>query len=224
MDAVDTLERAINVLAKHAGASFVQSPVDTKHVNAIIKMLNVAIDSAAFSSHDKQKLTLLVQNRANSDDDDSDAELGAPAPDAYKGHSSNIVDVLTDMKDKAESKLSEARKAEMNSKHNYDMLKQSLVDDMAATNHEKLEAEASKSEAASTKATAKGDLAQTEKDFALAEDVLANVGSDCMQKASDHEVSTNGRKEELAALAKAKKIIQSTTSGAASYFFLQIDS
>merc|ERR1719160_1231411 len=47
-----------------------------------------------------------------------------------------------------------------------------------------------------------------------------------MQKASDHEVSTKGRTEELAALAKAKKIIQTTSSGAEAqtYSFLQIDS
>jgi len=227
-DAVDTLERAIGILQKHAaaGSALVQTPVDSKNVKALLKMLNTVIDNASFSGHDKSKLMSLVQNKDGSDDDDSDAELGAPAPDAYKGHSSSIVDVLEDMKDKAESELSEARKAEMNSQHNYDMLKQSLVDDMAAANHEKQEAETTQSEAKSTKATAEGDLAQTEKDLALAEDVLANVGSDCMQKASDHEVSTKGRTEELAALAKAKKIIQETSSGAEAqtYSLLQIDS
>lgn len=226
MDAVDTLERAISVLEKHAGASFVQTPVDTKHVEAIIKMLNVAIDTAAFSSNDKQKLTSLVQNRADSDDDDSDAELGAPAPDAYKGHSSNIVDVLTDMKDKAEGELAEARKAEMNAQHNYDMLKQSLTDEMTASSNEKKESESTKEEADGTKATAEGDLAQTQKDLAVAQEVLANVHTDCMQKASDHEVSTNGRAAELAALAKAKKIIQQTTAGATSqsYSLFQVSS
>merc|ERR1719156_65367 len=97
---------------------------------------------------------------------------------------------------------------------------------MAASTHEKKEAETAKTDAISTKATSEGDLAQTEKDLALAEDVLANVGSDCMQKASDHEVSTKGRTEELAALAKAKKIIQETSSGAEAqtYSLLQIDS
>merc|ERR1719301_34307 len=100
-----------------------------------MKVLNVVIDAASFSSHDKQSLLTLMQNKENSDDDD--AELGAPAPDVYKSHSGGIVDVLEDMKEKAENELSEARKAEMNSQHNYDMLKQSLVDEMAASKHEK---------------------------------------------------------------------------------------
>merc|ERR1719324_1486777 len=125
-------------------------------------MLNAVIDTASFSIRDKSKLFALVQDKDNADDEDSDADLGAPAPDAYKGHSSSIVDVLEDMKDKAEGELSEARKAEMNAQHNYDMLKQSLVDDMAAANKEKAEAEATKTGAEGTKATAEGDLAQTE--------------------------------------------------------------
>merc|ERR1719265_3074597 len=226
MDAVDTLERAISVLEKHAGASFVQTPVDTKHVEAIIKMLNVAIDTAAFSSNDKQKLTSLVQNRADSDDDDSDAELGAPAPDAYKGHSSNIVDVLTDMKDKAEGELAEARKAEMNAQHNYDMLKQSLDDEIKAANHYKTEAETLKSEAESTQATAEGDLAVTIKDLDDINGALKTVSTDCMTSASDHEVSTQGRADELKALATAKKIIQQSAAGAEkqAYSFFEINS
>merc|ERR1719217_1301278 len=49
------------------------------------------------------------------------------------------------------------------------------------------------------------------------------VGTDCMEKATDHEITVKGRAEELAALAKAKKIIQQMTAGAVSqtYSFLQ---
>merc|ERR1719214_222922 len=47
-----------------------------------------------------------------------------------------------------------------------------------------------------------------------------------MTAASDHEVSTTGRAEELKALATAKKIIQQSTAGAGgqTYSFLQIGS
>merc|ERR1719217_574544 len=38
MDAVDTLERAIGILQKHAkGSALVQAPVDSKNINALIK-------------------------------------------------------------------------------------------------------------------------------------------------------------------------------------------
>merc|ERR1719207_227380 len=118
-------------------------------------------------------------------DNDSDSELGAPDPEVYKSHSGGIVDVLEDMKEKAEGELSEARKAEMNAKHNYDMLKQSLVDEIAAAEHEKSEAETNKSEAESTQATAEGDLAGTTKDIEDVNAALHTVGTDCMTSASD---------------------------------------
>merc|ERR1719428_2504042 len=120
-------------------------------------------------SANKQKLLGLIQNMQG--DEDDDAELGAPAPDVYKSKSGGIVDTLTSMKDDAEAELSEARKAEANSQHNYDMLKQGLTDEIAAAAHEKKEAEEGKAEAAGIQATAEGDLVVTEKDLADAQAV-----------------------------------------------------
>merc|ERR1719252_270251 len=163
-----------------------------------------------------------MQNTQGSEDDDT--EFGAPDPAAYKSKSGGIVDVLNDMKEEAEGELSELRKAETNQKHNYDMLKQSLVDSIAAAEHEKKEAEADMAEAEETKAVAEGELEVTTKDLALAQEALDLTHEDCMQKAADHEITVKGRKEELAALAKAKKIIQQMTAGAVSqsYDFLQV--
>merc|ERR1719272_2437428 len=106
----------------------------------------------------------LVQGKDGSSDDDM--LLGAPAPDAYKSHSGGIVDVLQDMLDKAEAELASARKDEMNNKHNYDMMKVSLTDAIAAANHYKAEAEAALAEAKGSKALAEGDLAITAKNLA----------------------------------------------------------
>ena len=58
--------------------------------------------------------------------------LRAPAAAVYKTHSTSIVDVLEDLKDKAEGELADLRKAETNAQHNYDMLEQSLEDLKAA--------------------------------------------------------------------------------------------
>merc|ERR1719281_509389 len=152
--------------------------------------------------------------------------MGAPDPDAYKSHGGSILDVLDDMKDKAEAQLTELRKAEMNAKHNYDMLKQLLTDSIAADSSEMQEAKTAKSNAAENKAVAEGDLAVTKKDLADAEEVLAGMSQSCMDTATDHEASVTGRAEELKALAEAKKIISSMTSGAEAktYSFLQKNS
>jgi len=227
VDAVDTLERAIGVIEKSMkGSSLLQKNLDNANVETLMKTLNMVIDSASFTGHDKQTLLTLMQNKQNSDEDDGIGEFGAPAPDAYKSHSGGIVDVLGDMKDKAEGELAEARKAEMNAQHNYDMLKQSLDDEIKAAQHEKTEAETMKSEAESTQATAEGDLAVTIKDLDDINGALKTVSTDCMTSASDHEVSTQGRADELKALATAKKIIQQSAAGAEkqAYSFFEINS
>ena len=82
------------------------------------------MEAAAISHADKQKLTSLIQSQQSADDD----EPGAPAAAVYKSHSTGILDVIEDLKEKAEGQLSDLRKAESNTKHNFQMLKQSLED------------------------------------------------------------------------------------------------
>merc|ERR550537_1177298 len=215
------LERAIGIIEREMkGSALIQQPVDTSNVQSLLKTIGLVLDAASFANNDKSKLLGLIQSMQG----DDDAELGAPAPDFYKSKSGGIVDALTDMKDKAEAELSEARKAESNTQHNYDMLKQGLTDEIAAAEHEKKEQEDGKAEAAETQAVSEGDLVVTEKDLADAQEAMKVVSTDCMTKASDHSVSTQGRADELKALATAKKIIQQSTSGAEgqAYSFFQV--
>ena len=104
-----------------------------KNISNVISALNAVMDAAAFSSVDKQKLVALVKSRQASDDDD-DSELSALAAAAYVSHSSDIVDVLKDLLDKAEAQLDEIRHAELNVAHNFALLKQSLEDQLAQDN------------------------------------------------------------------------------------------
>merc|ERR1719161_3301110 len=143
-------------------------------------------------------------------------ELGAPDPAVYKSKSGGIVDVLTDMKEKADTELSDLRKAEKTNEHNFQLLKLSIEDAIKANKHELDENQAAKAEAAETLAAVEGELALTNKALAEATASLDLVHTDCMEKASDHEITVKGRAEELAALAKAKKIIQQMTAGAVS--------
>merc|ERR1719158_1397492 len=223
MQGIDMLERAIGIIERNMkGSALIQQPLDTTNIQSLLKTVGLVLDAASFANDDKSKLLGLIQNMQG----DDDAELGAPDPDAYKSRSGGIVDTLTDMKDKAEGELSEARKAEANAQHNYDMLKQGLTDEIAAAEHEKKETEDAKADAIETKAVAEGDLVVTEKDLADAQASLKDISDECMTLASDHQVSTQGRADELKALATAKKIIQQSTSGAEgqTYFFLQVAS
>merc|ERR1719503_359611 len=158
VDTVDTLERAVAILerdmAKSPG-SFAQ--IDTSNVKMLAQALGSVLDAAAFAGHDKTKVLALVQSQS----DDDDSEFGAPAAAVYESKSGSIVDVLADMKDKAESELDELRKADGNAKHNFNMLKQSLEDQIAADTTDLDQEKVAKSTSEETKATAEGDLAKS---------------------------------------------------------------
>merc|ERR1719254_106684 len=125
-----------------------------------LQALSAVLDAAAFPSSDQKKLAAFVQSQQAAQDDD--AAFGAPAAAVYKTHSGGILDVLEDMKEKAESQLSDLRKAEVNNKHNFDMLKQSLDDQAAADSKDLKDEKAAKASATEAKAVAAGDLDMTE--------------------------------------------------------------
>merc|ERR1719265_1052337 len=226
VDAIDTLDRAVMVLQKEMK----KNPAALTQVNAassldkMLKSLSTVIDAAAFPVTDQKKLTALVQARQSGESDDD--EFGAPAAAVYKSHSSGIFDVLEDMKEKAEGQLSDLRKAESTTKHNFQMLKQSLTDQIEADTKDSDEEKATKANAQETRATAEVDLSQTSKDLENDKSALATAGSTCMTIASDHEATVKSRAEELNALAQAKNALTESTSGASqqSYSFLQHES
>jgi len=222
---VDTLTRAINILEREMQknpAALVQ--VDTANLQELLQALTVVMDAASFGQTDRQKLLALVQSRANAEADDE--EFGAPAPAAYKSHGGSIVEVIEDMREKAEAQLAELRKSEANSKHNHNMLKQSLEAQAEADEKDLAEQKAGKAAAEEAKATADGNLGATNKQIAVAQELLEKTREGCMQVAKDYDVTLAGRAEELKALAQATKILKASTGGAAgqSYSFLQTGS
>merc|ERR1719492_611631 len=127
----------------------------------LVKALSAVLDAAAFSSQDQTKLVALVQSQQNEDADD--LAFGAPAGAAYKTHSSGILDVLEDLKEKAEGQLSDLRAAESNNRHNFQMLKQSLEDQLAADTKDREDEQAANSSATEAKVAASSDLDATSK-------------------------------------------------------------
>jgi DNA repair exonuclease SbcCD ATPase subunit len=221
VDGVDTLDRAVGILEREmekGGAALAQ--VDTSNMQKVVAALGTVMDAASFDSVDRTKLMALVQ--AGSDDDDSDS--GAPAPDAYKSKSGGIVDVLVDMKEKAEGELSELRKEEGTKQQNYEMLKQSLEGEIDANNKDLDEQKSMKSAAEESKATDEGDLEITKKDLAESTKKLQETHSGCLQGAADHETNIEARTEELKVIAEAKKILQEVAAGGAASFLQESSS
>jgi len=221
VDVIGTVERAIGILQKELAKSGGASMMQLQKATDVVQALAVMVDATSLSSADASKLTSLLQSTQESDDS-SDA-LGAPAAAVYKGKSGGIVETMQDLYEKGEAQLEEARKAETKSLQAYQMLAQSLKDEIKYANKDLDKAKHNLGASNEAQATAEGDLAVTQKD--LDEDVkaLATLHHDCMTGAEDFEAETKSRGEELKALATAKKIIVEATSGAASqsYSFVQ---
>merc|ERR1719460_3579397 len=193
---MDSLERATSILSKEmakSGASMLQ----LKTAQSLTDALTVMVQASAMSSADASRLTALVQT----EQDSSDASAGAPAAAVYEGHSDGIVGVLEGLTEKAEGQLDKARKTEGTAVQNYQMLKQSLTDEIAFANKDMDKAKKGLAESQEGKATAEGDLDSTSKD--LAEDIKtkSTLHQDCMNAAEEFELATKSRGEELNALA-----------------------
>merc|ERR1719361_52743 len=173
------------------------------------------VQASSINSADASRLTALVQNSQSSDDEDE--ALGAPDVAAYKGQSGGIIDTLGDLLEKAEGQLAEARKKETTALNKFQMVEQSLKDEIKFATKGTAEAKKGLAECGEKKANAEGDLDVTSKELAADTAALSDLHQECMTKAQDFEAETKSRGEELAALAKAKEIIIEATGGAASF-------
>merc|ERR1719409_963222 len=219
-ESVDMLKRAIGIIEREMSKhSFVQ----TDGMKKVTEALNGLLNAAAVNAMDKVKVQALLQSQSESEDLDLQP-AGAPDPAAYKSQSGGIVATLEDMLEKAKAELADGQKAEMNAKFDFDMLKQKLEDATANGNKELGETKTEKAAAEEAKAVAEGELETADTGVADDSKKLNDLQQECMTKATDYETSQHSRSEELAALEKAKSILEEKTGGAASraYSFIQL--
>jgi len=218
VEVIGTLERAVGIIEKEmakGGASMMQM----QSAGNVVQSLAVMLQATSLSTADASKLTALLQNSQESEDD----SMGAPAAAVIESKSGGIVQTIQDLHDKGEAQLEEARGAETKSLHAFQALAQGLEDEIKYANQDLAKAKKNLATSAEAKATAEGDLAVTSKDLDEDNKALATLHQDCMSGAEDFEAETKSRGEELTALATAKKVIVEATSGAAaqSYSFVQ---
>jgi len=217
LDIIDTLSRAISILEREIaknGASMMQ----IKKATNLVEALSIMVQASMLSSADGSKLTALLQTSSD------DFDVGAPDASVYKGHSGNIISTIEDLKEKAETQLEDLRRKETIAIHNFEMLKQSLEDSIKFANKDMGDAKKDLAKAGQKEAAAEGDLYATSNTLAADIQSLADVHHDCMTRASDFEVETKSRAEELNALSMAKKVIKEKTGGSSSitYTFNQL--
>merc|ERR1719478_1834777 len=154
VDVVDTLERATAIIEREMAKN--PAFLQVQNAKNVVDALRALVEASALSASDASRLTSLLQSQQATAD--SDEELGAPDPAAYKNQSGGIVEVLQDLQAKAEAELSDLRKKESNAQYNYDLLKQDLEDSIKFANQDKDKTQKGKDAAGETKAVAEGDL------------------------------------------------------------------
>merc|ERR1719428_330728 len=187
VEVVDTLERAIAILEREMkkGASMLQ----LQNAGSVAQALQVMVQASAFSSADASRLTALLQ----SSQEESDSSSDAPAAAAYEGHSGGIIATMEGLLEKAEAQLAACRKTEAENLHNFEVLKQSLTDELNFGNDDLAKAKKCVKEAEAAKSTAEGGLSVTSKDLAEDEKTKATLHSDCMTKATEYEQEAKDR-------------------------------
>merc|ERR1719330_1852686 len=142
---------------QHAGSNLAQA-------------LSVMVDAAMLRTSDVATLTAFVQTAHAQEDNDGD-ELGAPAAAVYKSQSGSILDTLEELRDKAESQLDALRSKETSSRHNFEMLKQSIEDEIAIAVKDSSTANKDRASSAERKSIAEGDAKVTSNELASDENV-----------------------------------------------------
>merc|ERR1719150_1985308 len=137
--------------------------------SSLAQALKILVQASMLSTLDASRLTALVQTASQSEEDDTD--VNAPDPVVYKSHSGDILATLQGLFDKAEAQLADLRKTETTNVNNFQMLRQSIEDELAYGNKELVEAKEGLAAATVKKAAAEGDLAATSKKAAAEGDL-----------------------------------------------------
>merc|ERR1719262_2067938 len=131
-----------------------------------------------------------------------DAFLGlgqAPAPNAYEFQSSSVVDMLEKLSTKFKAERLALEKAEMNARHNHQLLMQRLTDNIKASESAASEKTAAKAGRLEDKASGEGDLALTTKAKAEDETALQESVTECNARSQEYEQNQVTRAEEIKA-------------------------
>merc|ERR1719225_605801 len=92
------------------------------------------VQASVIGTSDATRLSAFMQASQAAADADSDDQAAPPAAAVYASKSGSIVDTLEDLLEKAETQLGDLRKKEVAATHNYEMLKQSLEDEISFAN------------------------------------------------------------------------------------------
>merc|ERR1719247_1694425 len=207
----DSLSRALIVLKR--GQTFLQNKDSDEEIAKLVTVLGTISDAAWVPEQDRPKLQAFLQSQ-----DEDGATQPQATVSAYESQGGGILDTLEDIKAKAEESLSSVRKKEMESSHEFEMLKMSLDTKIADAKARLRDATAQRQRDEETKAEAAEEVESVQKSKAADELFLKDLKRSCAEKAAQWAMRQKSAAEEIAAVEKAKDIL---TSGVK--VFLQVE-
>lgn len=187
-ESIDAIERAIQVL-KAREADVPQTLLQVQKSPFIPKDAQAAIESFLAMS--------------------ASADLGAPEANAYEFQSGGIVAVLEKLRLKFQDQRLGLEKEEMSAKANFEMLEQSLTDNIKEDSKNSGKKTAARAARVGDAARAKGDMKMTETAKAEDENTLSDCLASCHARSDEFEKNQVVRAEEVKAIRKAVEILSS---------------
>lgn len=198
-EAVDAIVRAMSIIRRGGGkktpGAFAQ----------IAQGLSAIVDASFIEDEDRSQLKAFMQ--AQTDSEEEDGMTGAPAGAAYSNHSNGIMDLLNSMKKKAEGELQDAQTAEMNRRQNFELLEQSLTDQLKVDKRNMDENKQLSGQKGESKGQAEGDLADANKQLSNDNAALSDTTNHCKQTSANYEARVKARQEEQGVIADAIGIL-----------------
>jgi len=200
-ESIDALGRAVEVLKSQ--------DYDRAQAAEMLLQLNAIIPKK-----DQDVITNFLQQQP-SEEDLSMLEQD-PGAHGYEFQSGGVIQMLEKLEDKFVDERSDLEKAEVNSKHAYDMLMQDLTAEVENATQARTEKSAARGKKLQMAADAKGDKVDTTATRDDDQKYLSDLTATCEQKASDFENRQQLRADELVAIEKAIEILSSgAVAGAA---------
>merc|ERR1719163_2220749 len=201
-ETVDSLSRALVVLKR--GQTFLQNKESDEEIAKLVTALATISDASWVPEQDRPRLQEFLQAQ-----EDDGATQPQATVSAYESQGGGILDTLEDIKAKAEESLSSVRKKEMESSHEYEMLKMSLDTKIADNKARLRDATAQRQRDEEAKAEAAEEVESVKKSKAADELFLKDLKRACAEKSAQWAARQKSAAEEIAAVEKAKDILTS---------------
>lgn len=204
-ESIDALTRALKVL-KASDEKVSLSLVQLSAVRQLKNLPKEAIESidAYLAEPPPAPASAALLEQA------SDSVKPTFAPNTYDFQSGGVVSMLQDLLDKFVYQRDELEKEEDQRKHSYSLLSQGLTTQLAQSKKDLEEKTEFKAKTQESKATMEADLSEASAERKSDQTYRDDLKATCSAKASQFDARQKMRKEELAAVDKAKEIIASS--------------